>query len=241
MKIIAHRGASGEFPENSLLAFEQAINQKSDGIELDIHFHINSQTFIVLHDGCLSETTNGHGHFDNYTLDELTCLELGQQQYLITLEDALIKIAGRCIVNLEIKSATTKKNLIAQQLNLLNEQLTRAVAKHNFTFQQLIISSFNHHIIAVCKTHIPFVQTAALIAHIPLNINYLYQELQCDYINQDIESIDNSLVESAHLLGLKVWVYTVDKKIKIEQCMSLKVDAIFTNFPKKSREIVKGL
>ena len=48
MKVIAHRGASGEYPENSLLAFEKAIEQKADAIELDARFHESSE-FILLH------------------------------------------------------------------------------------------------------------------------------------------------------------------------------------------------
>ena len=49
MKIIAHRGASGEFPENSILAFEHAIIQQSDGIELDAQYHQLSGEFVLLH------------------------------------------------------------------------------------------------------------------------------------------------------------------------------------------------
>ena len=84
MKIIAHRGASGEFPENSLLAFEQAIQQKADGIELDVHFHDQSQQFIVLHDIYLDKTTNGQGHYNLYSIAKLTQLSLGQNQKLLT-------------------------------------------------------------------------------------------------------------------------------------------------------------
>ena len=58
MLVIAHRGASRRFPENSLLAFEQAILQAADGIELDVHFHPQSQQYIVLHDAYLEKTTN---------------------------------------------------------------------------------------------------------------------------------------------------------------------------------------
>ncbi len=55
MQVIAHRGASGEFTENSLLAFEQAILQGCDGIEFDVQFHQASGEFILLHDSYLNE------------------------------------------------------------------------------------------------------------------------------------------------------------------------------------------
>ena len=57
MKVIAHRGASGEFPENSLLAFEEAIKQQADGIELDAQYHQASGEFVLLHDSYVKRSS----------------------------------------------------------------------------------------------------------------------------------------------------------------------------------------
>ena len=70
MKVIAHRGASGEYPENTLLAFKEAIKQQADGIELDIQYH-HSNHFVLLHDNYLEKTTNGKGSVNDYSLTNL--------------------------------------------------------------------------------------------------------------------------------------------------------------------------
>jgi glycerophosphoryl diester phosphodiesterase len=235
MKIIAHRGASGEFPENSLLAFEQAILQEADGIELDVHFHTPSQQFIVLHDQYLDEITKAQGQINQYSLDELTQLPLGQKQKLITLSQALAAIAGRTLVNIEVKSACSDKSILNLHLSVLKSQIHHAIEQQGFSSQQFVLSSFNHHMIKQSKCILPDIATAALIAHNPLDVACFAKALKCTVINPAIECLDQALVTKAHQLGLKVWVYTVDRKEDIDFCQQINVDAIFTNFPKKVR------
>ena len=68
-KVWAHRGASGVYPENTLLAFKQAINMHSDGIELDIHLTKDGE-IVVCHDETIDRTSDGHGYIKDYTLEE---------------------------------------------------------------------------------------------------------------------------------------------------------------------------
>ncbi len=239
MKILAHRGASGEFPENSLLAFEQAIIQEADGIELDAQFHGESQQFIILHDNYLDSTTNGRGHYNLHSLEELTRLSLGENQKLITLQKALEKIAGRVIVNIELKTITSDKNIIKEQIFILKKVLEASLQRDGFSPKQFIISSFNHHMILACKKLLPNISTAALIAHNPIDFANLAQKLKCDVINPEIDCLDPAIINDAHQKGLEVWVYTVDRAEDISLCHQLKVDAIFTNFPENARKILK--
>lgn len=236
MKIIAHRGASGEFPENSLLAFEQAIQQKADGIELDVHFHDQSQQFIVLHDIYLDKTTNGQGHYNLYSIAKLTQLSLGQNQKLLTLSQALARIAGRILVNIEIKTAISDISIINTQLHVLQSNITEAIKDHSFSSSLFVISSFNHHLLFLSSKILPNIATAALIAHNPIEHAKLAESLQCSAINPAIDCLDQALVIDAHQKGLEVWVYTVDRIEDIEFCQQLNVDGIFTNFPKKLHE-----
>ena len=69
MKIFAHRGVSGHYPENTLAAFEAALAMGCDGIELDV-FAV-AQELVVIHDRQLQRTTNGSGHLEDYTLAQL--------------------------------------------------------------------------------------------------------------------------------------------------------------------------
>lgn len=67
---IAHRGYSGKFDENTMLAFKKAIEYKADGIETDVQLSKDGVP-VIIHDETLDRTTNGHGFVKNYTLDEL--------------------------------------------------------------------------------------------------------------------------------------------------------------------------
>jgi len=237
MKIIAHRGASGEFPENSLLAFEQAIKQKADAIELDIHFHHASNEFIVIHDAYVDKLTDAQGHINQLSFDELKELNLGQHQQLITLNQALAFIAGRIDVNIEVKISTPNIPL-SIICHALHTHLSHAVKSNNFTSQQLIISSFNHQVLLLCKQQMPQYTTAALFGHSPLDLALCTKELKCHYLNIDFDSISKELIADAHQRGLAVWVYTVDRVEDIQHCFDHKIDGIFTNFPLRSRRLL---
>ncbi len=240
MKVIAHRGASGEFPENSLLAFEQAIVQQADGIELDVHFHDESQTFIIIHDAYLDKTTDGKGHFNDLSLAQLTALSLSGEQKLVTLEQALIQIAGRTLLNIELKTATDDQRQIELQLSALKKLLSTACLKYGFTDDKFILSSFNHHVVYTSKKIMPHINTAALIAHCPLNNADFADAIHCDFINPDINILNKAFVDDAKEKGYQVFVYTVDRIKEIELCQKLKVDGVFTNFPAKTRAIING-
>jgi glycerophosphoryl diester phosphodiesterase len=67
---IAHRGYSGKFDENTMLAFKKAIEYKADGIETDVQLSKDGVP-VIIHDETLDRTTNGHGFVKDYTLDEL--------------------------------------------------------------------------------------------------------------------------------------------------------------------------
>ena len=240
MIIIAHRGASGEFPENSLLAFEQAIIQGADGIELDIHFHQESGDFVVLHDPYLDKTTNGKGRYDTFSLKELKQLQLGAQQNLITLPEALALINGRVFVNIELKTTESSRLKLAQQLALLAELLLQAMTQYGFKKEQFILSSFNHLVLYQCKQHLPQFSRAALISHCPLDIALTIADLGVNFVNPNINCFNQALVDNAHRLGAKVLVYTVNRFEDIQRCVKYNVDGIFTSQPYQSRQLLKA-
>ena len=101
MYIWAHRGASGEYPENTLLAFEQAIAQGADGIELDV-FQVEDQ-FYIWHDRYLPASMGQDVLIYEQTKALVTSHALPQQQKIPTLAEALALIAGRVAVNVEMK------------------------------------------------------------------------------------------------------------------------------------------
>lgn len=240
MKVIAHRGASGEFPENTLLAFEQALVQGADGIELDVRYHHSGQ-FFLLHDNELNVISNGQGNFDHLSVAQLQQLDAGSGQQIPSLTQALKLINGRCQVNIELKSNASSPHDIAKLLMALQQQLDSAVEQYQFSWSHFLISSFNHHLVAAQAKLLPPVATAALIASIPLGYSQFALDLAVCAINPSIDCLNQALVHDAHQRGLLVWVYTVDKQQDIANCYAMGVDAIFTNYPARSRHYIEQL
>ena len=237
MKIIAHRGASGEFAENSLVAFEQALLQGCDGIEFDVQFHQPSSEFILLHDSYLSiGERNNRGdkkvHFNQLPLTELAKFNI------CTLEQALHCINNQCLINIELKSAAQGAQLI-EEMQKLASLIKQAQLNNLITLEQIIISAFNHHALVYLAEHLPEITTAALIACCPFDYAKFCQKLKVKMLNLSIECINPEIINDAHQRGLKVWVYTVDNPEQIKQCIKYQVDGIFTNFPERSRQVVQ--
>ncbi|GHE89705.1 glycerophosphoryl diester phosphodiesterase [Thalassotalea profundi] len=241
MLIIAHRGASGEYPENSTLAIKKAIEQGADGIEIDIQHHRASGEFIVFHDRDLSRLTSKLGTINNFTLDELLQTTIGQEQTIITLEQAIALIPEDILLNIELKISASEQSIIDLVIKKLERVLRNAVSHNKIKWSQLYISSFNHYLIQSGSLVLPKVQFAALIAHCPLNYAQFSEKMQLSGVNQDIDCLNQELVNDIHQRGLSCWVYTVDNIDDIEKCLLYKVDAIFTNFPQQTRDKVNTI
>ncbi|MBE0591507.1 MAG: glycerophosphodiester phosphodiesterase [Gemmatimonadales bacterium] len=101
--VIGHRGASGEFPENTLLAFERAVEQGADALEFDVRL-ARDGAVVVIHDATLDRTTNGAGPVRDRTLPELRALDAGGGQRVPTLEEVLERFPDTPLI-LELKES----------------------------------------------------------------------------------------------------------------------------------------
>ena len=108
--VIAHRGFSAIAPENTLPAFQNAIDAGADMIEFDIRL-TRDQQFVVIHDATLERTTNGRGIVENHTLSELQTLDAGSWfgrefagTVLPSLGETLSLCRNRILVNIEVKT-----------------------------------------------------------------------------------------------------------------------------------------
>jgi len=85
---IAHRGASKQYPENTLLAFRKAMEQGVDYLEMDLHL-TQDREIVIMHDETLDRTTNGTGFIWDQTLEELRKLDAGRGEPIPTLADVV--------------------------------------------------------------------------------------------------------------------------------------------------------
>ena len=110
-KVIAHRGASADAPENTMRAFEQAMLFGADGIELDVQLTRDGE-LVVIHDETLDRTTTGRGSVYSYTFAELRTLDAGswfarstKPERIPHLQEVFDLLAGTDILlNVELKN-----------------------------------------------------------------------------------------------------------------------------------------
>ena len=229
MLIFAHRGASAEAPENTLLAVDKALQQGADGIEFDVH-----QTgidLVVIHDQWLHRTTNGHGKLADFSLNELKKLNAGEGQQIPTLWEFMQRVDGQCLLNIEIKGV--------DDVQLVLSHIDRAVLELNFKAQQFIVSSFDHPLLKRIKTLRPSLKIGALTASKPLDYAAFAETLQAYSVNADVSFVDQHFVDDAKSRGLKIFVYTVDEEADLLKLKDWGVDGVFCNAPGLARSILE--
>lgn len=232
MQIIAHRGASGEYPENTMLAIEQAIVQGADAIELDV-FAVQGE-LIVIHDHHLQRTTNGKGSIYQYSVEQLKQFDAGKGERIPALAQVLRRLQqAPQWLNIELKGSDT----VTPLLRLLD----KAEEEYNFDSKRLLISSFNHHLLAEIKQSMPKLKLGALTASMPVDYASFAQKLQAYSVNCDVSFINQAFVNDAKARGLRVYVYTVDHTDDIQRMQQYGVDGIFTNYPGASRQFLAAI
>ncbi len=224
MKVIAHRGASGVAPENTLNAFRLALESGVHGIELDVQ--MVDGVAIVIHDRWIQKTTNGTGLTKEISLEYLRTLDAGGGQKVPTLKEVLILINGGCIVNIEMKAPGCELAVMAD--------IDYALQELNFSYDQLLVSSFNHFSLQTIKQLNQHLKLGALTAALPLGYAEFASQLNAWSVNACIDFVDRNFVDDAHARGLEIWVYTVNQVEDIQAMLELGVDAIFTDYPSRA-------
>lgn len=231
MLIIAHRGASAEAPENTLAAIQRALDSQVDGIEIDVYF-VDGEVF-VFHDRYLERLTAHPGRLLDLTAAQIRRLKVFNQQPIPTLSDVLACIAGRCMLNIELKGDVP--------VDILREHLDQALTTYGFSQEQLLVSSFNHHWLQRAKQASPWLRLGALSAGCMLDYARYASDLDAYSVHTCVDFIDQALIDDAHARGLPVYVYTVDQAEDIKDLQAMGVDGIFTNHPQYARNVLEGL
>ncbi|MGL6474146.1 glycerophosphodiester phosphodiesterase [Aeromonas hydrophila] len=221
MQIIAHRGASGLAPENTLKAIRLALALGAGAIEIDVQ--LADGELWVFHDRRLERCTDGGGVLTAQSRAYLASLDAGEGEGIPTLWQVMEAIAGQAELHIELKGART-----ADEVARLTR---RAEAELGFTPTQWVVSSFHHPELARFAALRPDIRLGALTSTIPLTLAKFAAELGAWSLNCDVDFVDQALVQDAHDRGLKVLVYTVDEPADQAMLAAIGVDGIFTNRP----------
>ncbi|MFY8327759.1 glycerophosphodiester phosphodiesterase [Pseudoalteromonas sp. ZZD1] len=231
MKIFAHRGASGNYPENTQSAIKAAVEIEVDGIEVDVQSC--SDDYMIIHDTWLDRTTSGRGKVNKLTREQIQRFDAGNGEFVPTLSQLIDWVDNKTLVNLELKHTFSLDKFVAQiEASVTDNQLSR---------ENLLVSSFDHHQLMWLKQQLPWVKIGALTASIPINYAEFAQRLHAYSIHIDKNFINHEFVTDAKSRGLEVYAYTVDKQEDIEQMLEYGVDGIFTNYPCNTKMILNSL
>jgi len=229
--IQAHRGASACRPENTLEAFSEAIEQKADGIELDVHLSKDGE-IVVSHDAKLDRISNGTGYINDYTLKELKSLDFGRfssdgHAYRIPTLSEVFSLVKPSVLAMNIELKTTERLYPDLPRKLL------ALAGEYAMGERIIYSSFNHYSLKEIKTLDPSAKIGLLY-----ELGMVDPWVYANYVGADaihphyfvIAALPET-VALCHEHGVKVNVWTVDEPDTIKLMLKCAVDGIITNKP----------
>ena len=229
-KIIAHRGASAHAPENTIAAFQLALDQGADGIELDVMLSKDGH-LVVIHDNTVDRTTDGKGAVRDMTLEELKSLDAGGGQRIPTLEEVLELFGGRFIINIELSNYVSI-------FNKLPIEAAKMVKNHQLG-KSVIMSSFNPFNLPRFHAILPEVDLGLLTDPNKAK-KWVWRLFNYDALHPHFSDVDQVLVAALHRRNRKVNVWTVDDPQEIRRLAALEVDSIITNDPVAAREVLEA-
>lgn len=224
--VIAHRGASGYFPENTLLAFEKAIIMGADMIELDVQI-CKTGELVVIHDRTVNRTTNGHGFVSKMSLKDLKKLSSGYSQKISTFEEVLNFIDKRICLNIELKGAKTAES-VARIIKYYIKY--KKWKPYNF-----IVSSFRHKEVYEFKKRLPDVKIGTIWRFFPIFNNFE----ESDILIVPILFVTSKFVKRVHARNKCLFVFTVNRKSRIEKMIKYNVDGILSDYPDRVLQMIK--
>lgn len=233
----AHRGASGYYPENTMIAFEKAIELGCDGVETDVQMTSDGE-LVLIHDEMVNRTTNGNGFVKDYNLKDLRKLNAGKwfnSKYkhtkIPTVEELILLALDKNIrINFEIKTG------IVMYPNI-EEKLISCVMKHNMQ-DKVILSSFNHYSMIKSKEITKEIKTGLLY------MEGLYKpEVYCKFVGADalhpfFYAVNSDMVKAAKTEGFQINPFTVNEEIYMMNLILCGVDGIITNYPDKLKKLL---
>jgi len=229
---MAHRGASGTFPENTLSAFRAAIDAGADMCELDVQL-TRDGAVVVIHDDTVDRTTDGKGEVAELTLAELKKLDAGAHfkdgalkgERIPTLDEVFAVTSGRCGLNIELKAGG------------LEHQVAQTMQARG-AFTDTIVSSFEwEYLKKIQQLHFN-IRIALLAEDKPVDLMMNAVAMRAHAINPSWDMVTADLCKAAHERGLKVYTWTVDADARMRALIEFGVDGIMTNYPERLRTVL---
>jgi glycerophosphoryl diester phosphodiesterase len=221
---IGHRGAKAHSPENTLASFQKAIDMGANGIELDVHVCATGE-LVVIHDFTVDRTTNGSGEVHKMFLHELKALVVEGCHEIPTLDEVMAFAGKKCLVNIEMKGRHTAQPV--------GDFLERLVRDEGYSYDNFIVSSFQHEELAAMSKLNPDVRLGVLTQASMKEAWDWAEEFNSKAIHPHFSLLTESNVTKARKAGYKIYTWTVNDPDDIARMKSYGVDGIISDYPER--------
>ena len=241
---IAHRGASGAglAPENTLAAFEKAIQIGVDVLEIDVHSTRDGQ-IVVLHDASLERTTDRRGLVRELSLEQVRRADAGswfgsefKREKIPLLEEVLELARHRALLLIEIKA------------DFITERILQIIASMRAE-EQVVVQAFNPQTVQRVKLLNPGLPAALLIGKlstVPSRLRARRLARQVLQVGANALSIWHGALtppffEEMRKRAIGVWAWTVDEEVAMRDLVLMGVQGIITNYPDRLNRVLDDL
>jgi glycerophosphoryl diester phosphodiesterase len=236
--IFAHRGASAHAPENTLAAFELALAQRADAIELDVKLTADGQV-VVIHDATVDRTTGSQGRVKDLTLVQLKSLDAGsffsekfRGEKIPTLAEVFEAVGKRTFINVELTNYNTPRDGLVEAVCTLVEQ---------FSLQEhVMFSSFFASNLTRARARLPEVPRGLLALNGLLgawarSFGFAFGRYQA--LHPELKDVSRQQVQRVHRLQRRIHVWTVNAADDMRRLFRWDIDGIFTDDPQLAVQV----
>ncbi|MCL6454876.1 MAG: hypothetical protein K6T78_14815 [Alicyclobacillus sp.] len=231
--LLAHRGWSTQYPENTCLAFEQALGLPIEGLEFDVQLTAD-EVPVVIHDATVDRTTDGSGEVSAFLYREIRKLNaaanfvdkgMAEQPIprLVEVLNSIERIRPESYFNVELKVYEGDGRALVDRVVPLIQQCSRG--------DNVLYSSFHHGCLEYLKSHFPEVEIGLLYREPAPEPWYAAKHLGAYSVNLKYGLATDDMIASCREHGMRVCVWTVDDPNQISQFIRQQVEILITNAP----------
>lgn len=222
--IIAHRGASAYYPENTIKSFSEAVEMGVDMIELDVRV-TKDDAIVVIHDDKVDRLTKGSGEVEDFTLEELRQFKVYGEEQVPTLNEVVEMFSDKVKMNIELKVPEAMPPVY----KLIKDRGLR---------ERVIIQSFHTEVIKEVEKLDPAMKTGILTWYFRDSHLRTAKKYSVEFINPHYRFLSKKSVGAIKAAGFKVLTWTVNTEKAISKVYDTGVDGIISNKPDLVKQVI---
>lgn len=239
--ILGHRGAKNYAPENTLAAFNLALEQGADGVELDAKLSAD-RVVVVHHDETVNRTTDGKGRVSQLTLAALRELDAGsffsdkfRGEKIPTLDEVFESIGKRAFINVELTNYSTPRDALVEKVV---ELVKRHGLQKRILFSSFFASNLKKAAALLPETPRGLLARGGLLGLWARSFGFNFGDYSA--LHPYITDVTAQEVQRVHRLHRMINVWTANKEGEVRRLISWGVDGIITDDPALAVKVLRG-